>query len=95
MEEGPQRTLKRMRRATLGALPSTPIAFLGAEGGSIPARARLDRRQEGFAARLCSSTLLGHRRTIQGATHLGTRLCSAVGLSASEIRMVEVTGPAR
>lgn len=53
MEEGFQKTPNRMGMATLGVLPSTPIASLEAEGSSMPVRARLDRRQEGFAARLC------------------------------------------
>lgn len=41
-----------MSRATLGVHPSTPVAFLQAEGGSIPAVARLARRQGAFPMRL-------------------------------------------
>ena len=43
-----------MTRATLGVLPSTPVAFLQAEGGSVPAEARLNGRPEAFAVRLMS-----------------------------------------
>ena len=46
--------INRIARATLGVLPSTPVAFLQAKGGSVPAVARLDGRQEAFAIRLAS-----------------------------------------
>ena len=35
-----------------GVLPSTPVAFLQAEGRSLPARARLEKRQAAFVIRL-------------------------------------------
>lgn len=44
-----------MSGASLGVLPSTPVAFLQAEGGSPPPRAILDRRQGAWATRLGSS----------------------------------------
>ena len=49
-----QKNINRVTRATLGVLPSTPVAFLQAEGGSVPAEARLNGRQEAFAIRLAS-----------------------------------------
>ena len=51
-----QKTLNRISRATLGALPSTPVAFPEAEGESMPAVAQLDKKQEGYAQRLRAST---------------------------------------
>lgn len=45
-----------MARATLGAFPSTPVAFLQAEGGLAPAAARLGRGQGAFSRlALCSA----------------------------------------
>ena len=55
METSFQRSINKMTRATLGAFPSTPVAFLQAEGGLAPAAARLERRQGAFARlALCS-----------------------------------------
>ena len=58
-------------RPSLGVLPSTPVAFLQAEGGSVPARARLDRRQGAFAIRLASSTSGPHTGLLRTATGSG------------------------
>lgn len=54
-QEEVQKVLNRMARSTLGTLPSTPVAFLESEGGSMPGFARLQLRQEAFAARVCAS----------------------------------------
>ena len=54
-----QRIINRMSRTTLGVLPSTPVAFLQAEGGSVPADARLNRRQEAFAISWPPGQVLG------------------------------------
>ena len=55
MERTFQRSINGMAGASLGVLPSTPDAFLQAEAGSLPARARVDRRQSAFATRLISA----------------------------------------
>ena len=87
-----QRSINRMTRATLGVPPSTPVAFLQAEGGSIPAEARLDGRQEAFAVRLASRE--GQQgRLLQAGTGLGSRLRSAVG--TENIEEVEQVGCGR
>lgn len=81
-----QKSINRMSRASLGVLPSTPVAFLQAEGGSMPAVGRLDRRQEAFAIRLASATSGPHtdlvRRT--SGSGLGGRLRGMVGQSILE-----------
>ena len=56
MSKAFQRNINRMSRSSLGVLSSTPVAFLQAEGGSTPAVARLDRRQEAFTIRLAAAT---------------------------------------
>ena len=73
-----QRSINRMSRATLGVLPSTPVAFLQAEGGSIPATARLNRRQEAFAIRLSSTSGEPHGSLLRSRVGLGARLRGAV-----------------
>ena len=50
-----QKSINRMARAPPGALPSTPVALLQTEGGSLPALARLEKRQGDFAIRLASA----------------------------------------
>ena len=47
METSFQKSINRMARSALEVLPSTPVAFLQAEGGSAPAAARLERRRGG------------------------------------------------
>ena len=74
-----QRSINRMSRSSLGALPSTPVAFLQAEGGSTPARARLDRRQEAFAIRLASAISGPHTELLGAASGLGKRISALVG----------------
>ena len=71
--------INRMTRATLGVLPSTPAAFLQAEGGSVPAIARLQGRQEAFAVRLESKDepAFGLLHTDTG---LGERLRDMIGM---------------
>lgn len=86
-----QRSINRMSRATLGTLPSTPIAFLQAEGGSLPARARLDRRQESFAVRLASTVSGPHTHLLRATSGLGQRISrmvpEAVGHEVEGIRV--------
>ena len=59
-----------MTRASLGVLPSTPVAFLQAEGGSLPARVRLEERRAAFATRLASTSGGPHAAMIRGRTDL-------------------------
>ena len=90
-----QKNINRMARATLGVLPSTPVAFLQAEGGSIPAEARLDGRQEAFAIRLASKEepADGLLRT---ATGLGSRLGGMIdGGGKGVVRRIEQVGCGR
>ena len=54
MGETFQRGIDRVSRTTLGVLLSTPEAFLEAGNGSMPAKVRVNWRQEDFAARICS-----------------------------------------
>lgn len=69
-----------MSRASLGALPSTPVAFLQAEGGSVAAVTRLDRRQEAFAIRLASGASPGPQASLlRGGSRLGGVLRERVG----------------
>ena len=74
-----------MTRSTLGALPSTPVAFLQAEGGSVPAVARLQGRQEAFAIRLAA-----RREPVDGlleaGTGLGKRLREMTELGSEQVR---------
>lgn len=86
--------INRISRATLSVLPSTPIAFLEAEGGSMPARARPDQRQEGFAVRLCSSPHARNYQIMLGNAPLAARLRGPIGQSERETMMVETTTPA-
>lgn len=67
-----------MSRATPGVLPPTPVDFLQAEGGSIPAAARLQGRQEAPAIRLASKDepAMG---LLHAGTGLGERLRGMVG----------------
>lgn len=44
MEAAYQRSIDRMAKASSGVLSPTPVAFLQAEGGSLPAGARLEKR---------------------------------------------------
>ena len=73
-----QKGINRMTRATLGVLPSTPVAFLQAEGGSIPAVARLNGRQEAFAVRLASREEPDDG-LLRAGTGLGERLRKMIG----------------
>ena len=50
-----QKSINRMAKASLGVLPSAPVAFLQAEGRSLPAWARLEKRQAAVATRLASA----------------------------------------
>ena len=74
-----QKNINRMSRSSLGVLSSTPVAFLQAEGGSTPAVARLDRRQEAFAIKLASTTTGPHTGLIRATTGLGRRLGEMLG----------------
>ena len=65
--------INRMSRATLGVLPSTPVSFLQAEGGSVPAEVRLRGRQEAFANRLATRRE-GRDGLLQMKVGLGMRL---------------------
>ena len=74
MSKAFQRGINRMSRSSLGVLSSIPVAFLQAEGGSTPAVARLDRRQEAFAVRLALATRGPHTNLVQATASLGQRL---------------------
>ena len=78
-----------MTRATLGVLPSTPVAFLQAEGGSVPAEARLDGRQEAFAIRLASKEEPADG-LLRVQTGLGSRLGGMIeGRGEEKVERVE------
>lgn len=93
MESSFQRSINRMARS-LGVLPSTPVAFLQAEGGSLPAQARLQKRQSAFAIRLASAQEGSHRGIICGKTGLGKRLQESLGsgVKAREVEKVVPSG---
>lgn len=78
IERAFQKNINRVARA-LEVLPSTPVAFHRAEGRSIPAAARLDRRQSSFALRLASAQSGPHHNLIRQQTTLGHRLRTALG----------------
>lgn len=78
-----------MARAILGVLPSTPVAFLQAEGGSLPARARLDKRQAAFEFRLASAPGGPHTGLLGARTGLGERLRESLGQASSTSATVE------
>ena len=77
--------INRMTRATLGVLPSTPVAFLQAEGGSVPAVARLQARQEAFAVRLASRDEPADG-LLEAGTGLGKRLREMTEGEAEKVR---------
>ena len=81
-----QKSINRMSRVYLGVLPSTPVAFLQTEGGSVPATARLDRRQESFAIRLASATSGPHTGLLRATSGLGHRISEMV----PEVREQEI-----
>ena len=91
MERTFQRSINRMARASLGVLPSTPVAFLQAEGGSLPARSRLEKRQAAFATRLASAPSGPHAEVVHGETGLGRRLRESLGQAAMATATVEGT----
>ena len=80
-----QKGINRMTRATLGVLPSTPVAFLQAEGGSIPAVARLQGRQEAFAIRLAAREEPADG-LLRAGTGLGKRLRDMTKQGTEQIR---------
>lgn len=80
-EERTQRILNPIARVTLGALPSVPIAFHEAVGGSMPASARLDQGQQAFADRLCSLWYPSTRQIMAGPAPQATRLRETLGLT--------------
>lgn len=59
MRDSVQRAINRMSRASLGVLRSTPVSFLEAVGGSMPAEPRLQFRQACYAGRTASSESKG------------------------------------
>ena len=66
-----------MTKLVVVYIANTPVAFLQAESRSVPASARLDRRQEAFAIRLASAQGGPHARLMGTATTgLGKRLRS-------------------
>lgn len=83
MERTFQKSVNRVTRASLGVLSSTQVAFLQAEGGSLTAPARLERRQTAIAVRLASATDGPQTRVIQATTGLGKRLRESLGPAAS------------
>lgn len=78
-----QKSINRMSKATLGALPSTTVAFLQAEGRSVPVEARLNGRQEAFAIRLASRDG-PQERLLNVRAGLGSRLRDMVGIRNRE-----------
>ena len=64
-------------------------AFLQAEGGSLPAPARLAKRQGAFAIRLASAARGPHAGLIHAATGLGKRLRESLGKAATATARVE------
>src|SRR6266705_6488376 len=81
--------LNRMSRATLGGLKSTPVAFLEAEGGSMPSLARLDKRQEAYAAWVATSGYASTRQLLAGTTPLAVRLRGSAGMTMKDSGRVE------
>ena len=67
----------------MGVLPSTTVAFLQAEGGSVPAEARLNGRQEAFAIRLAFRDG-PQERLLSVRAGLGSRLRDMVGIRNRE-----------
>lgn len=74
MEASIQQTINRMSRTTLGVLPSTTVAFLVENSGSMPAGPRLRARQKAFSVRTAASEVPEIRCTIEGRGALARRL---------------------
>ena len=78
MSSSIQRSINRMTRSALGTLKSTPVSFLQASGGSMPAEARLQFRQACYAGRLASSESADIRNITVGDGELAHRLRAAL-----------------
>ena len=92
METSLQKSVNRMARTPPGVLPSPPVAFSQAEGGSMPATARLEKRQGAFATRL-ASVLSGPHHGISSRIGLGARLRNALspGTNVREVEKIRVS----
>ena len=73
-----------MSRSSLGVFGSTPIGFLEAIGGSMPAIPRLDARQAAYASRVMGSELPSTRQIAVGNTQLARRPLAAVRSSGGD-----------
>lgn len=86
-----QKSINRMTRASLGALPSTLVTFLQTEGGSLPALARLEKRQGDFAIRLASAPDGLHLDILRGWTRIGERLLEALGPEVGKVEKIAIS----
>lgn len=77
MRDDVQRAISLMSRSSMDVFGSTPVGFLEAAGGSMPAEPRLDMRQAVYANRVMSSELPDTRRVASGNTSLERRLREA------------------
>ena len=73
-----QKAINRMTRSSLGVFGSTPVGYLEAVGGSMPAAPRLGMRQAAFAIRVMCSSIPDTRRIAIGRTPLAKRLQEAI-----------------
>ena len=95
-----QKAINRMSRASLGVLPTTPVAFLESVGGSMPAGPRLQLRQASYAARVMSSETEEIRDIARGGGDLAARLRTSVQGDNDQgpigrVTMIERTSPPR
>ena len=90
-----QKTLNKMARRTLGALPSTPLGPLMAESFTTPARCLLDSRQGRYSLRLLRAPVGSQDvdRVLYGSSNLAGRLRQAVGLQVPDHDHVELVIP--
>ena len=85
MRNGIQRAINRMSRASLGVFGSTPVGFLEAMGGSMPAVPRLKMRQAAYAGRVSSASQPSTRHLISGRNPPAVRLRETIGASTGDL----------
>ena len=98
MQDSIQKAINRMMRSSLGVLRSTPVAFLEAIGGSMPAGPRPDMRQASYAGRVMGAESEGIRAIGKGRGALAGGLRESLRGTIdpdlpSETTRLEVTSP--
>ena len=97
MRDGVKRAINRMSRASLEVFGSTPVGFLEAVGGSMPAVPRMRMRQAAYAGRVSSASQPSTRQITMGRNPLAVRLREAIGTNTGDTDGpdIERVGPSR